>query len=86
MSPGPGEQLQHALDAGLPPDLLAVLMSARRFWAGAVAGHEPEPDALTGEHAAALWGADLDRALAHPLAPSFDELFVARLRRQRGLG
>jgi len=73
-----------ALRAGMPADLVAVLMAARRHWR---AGNEGRPsvasDSSSGALAAELWDGQLEQAIAHPAAPAFDEVFVAAMRRSR---
>lgn len=76
--------MTRALAAGLPAELLAVLATARRYWRAQNAGEVPaDGDPLTREAAHALWAEHLDRALAHPAASAYDEVFVAAMRRQR---
>jgi hypothetical protein len=73
--------MARALAAGVPADLVAVLMTARRYWRAANDG--ATTDALAEGEAALLWKQELDRALAHPRAEAFDEVFVAAARRAR---
>lgn len=77
--------MDRALEAGLPPEHLAILMAARRRWWAEHAGQRATPDPVTGEAAAQLWGRDLTAVLEHPAAPAFDEVFVAAMRRDLGL-
>ena len=66
--------IDRARAAGLPDDVIATLLHARRAW-----WSERTPDA---EHAPWPDRPDLARAIAHPLASSFDEVLVAHIRRR----
>lgn len=67
---GSAENMQRALDAGLPREQLLLLVNAR---AARIAGQEPDDAVL-----------DVVEALRHPAAAEFDEVFVRReMRRLR---
>ena len=84
MSDGSDGSMGRALRAGLPADLLAVLMAARRHWRASNEGQPAAaPDPGSGALAAELWDGQLEQAIAHPAAPAFDEVFVAAMRRSR---
>jgi hypothetical protein len=79
MTRGAGD-IDRALAAGLPRSVVGVLAAARRNWwtanERAVDASHPSQD---------VYWAGVDEALQHPLAPAFDEVFVAALRRERGI-
>lgn len=77
MTRGAGD-IDRALAAGVPRDVVGVLAAARRHWWAS--NEQPTPPPTD----PAYWPG-VDEALAHPLAAAFDEVFVAALRRERGL-
>src|SRR3954468_22028383 len=76
--------MARALEAGLPPEHVAVLLAARRHWWAESQGVVADVDPLTAEAAAEVWGSALAAALAHPAAATFDEVFVQAMRRRTG--
>ena len=83
MTDGSGGSMGRALRAGMPADLVAVLMAARRHWRADNEGRPAAEDSGSGALAAELWDGQLEQAIAHPAAPAFDEVFVAAMRRSR---
>jgi hypothetical protein len=81
---GDDGSMGRALAAGLPADVLAVLMAARANWRAENEGRSAVPAQSSMAMAAeALWERQLDEALTHPLASSYDDVFLAAMRRSR---
>lgn len=75
----PDSSIRRALAAGLPAWHVAALAAERRHQAEDLDPPPAGPGAAAGE----LYWQAVDDALVHPLAPSYDELWVRRMRRTR---
>ena len=84
-SPPPGSPVQQALAAGLPAWHVAALEAERWHQQDDLDGGPPVGGRAFGAEAAGLYWQAVDDALRHPQAPAYDELWVRRMRRVRGL-
>lgn len=81
------EQDRRALAAGLPAEVLLVLIGARRLWHQANGPESTNLDngALNFKLPPSWWQTpELAAAVAHPAAAGWDSIFVAAMRRQIG--
>lgn len=74
---------RRALAAGLPADLLLVLIGARRLWWETNGGEGgPDPAGLSWALPPGWWHtAELARAVGHPAAADWDGVFITAMRR-----
>lgn len=77
---------RRALAAGLPGDVLLILIGARRLWHQGNGGEAgPDPAGLTAPMPAGWWHTpELAAAVTHPAAAVWDAVFVAAMRRRIG--
>lgn len=76
-------EVDRALAAGLPADVLQVLVSARRLWRQENADEPARVGQVSAELPAGWWlSEELRVAVRHPQAPLFDEVFVRAMRRR----
>lgn len=78
------EQDRRALAAGLPAEVLLVLIQARRLWHQSNGGDpgRPDPNSLTWELPPGGWlTPEVAEAIRHPAAPAWDGVFITAMRR-----